>query len=153
MKNIPWKKIFIVLLLGFGAYALYAIYQAFKSGERTIAGLVTAPFKALSTVWGAVSSGASSAASAIANSTPVQGVEALASLDSLTQTSAQLTAQNQALATNAYAPGGATYNQIAATRGTAAADAAWAQVQADYAAQNQVDAANSSWFGLGSLFN
>jgi hypothetical protein len=45
MKNFPWKKVFVILALGLAAYIVYSIYKAFVAGERTISGLISAPFK------------------------------------------------------------------------------------------------------------
>jgi hypothetical protein len=53
--NKTLKNVLIVLAVGFVAYAVYAMWQAFKAGEKTVAGLLLSPFSALSAVWSAVS--------------------------------------------------------------------------------------------------
>jgi hypothetical protein len=56
-----WKQVLIVLCIGLVGYALYAIYKAFQSGERTISGLIKAPFTAISDAWTAITGMFSSA--------------------------------------------------------------------------------------------
>lgn len=50
------KNILLILAIAFAAYVVYAIYSAFKAGEKTLLGLLTAPFSAVSGVWAAVTS-------------------------------------------------------------------------------------------------
>jgi hypothetical protein len=97
MKTFPWKKILLVLGLGVTGYVLYSIYQAFKAGERTLLGLLSAPFSGLSDVFGAVKGlfgGVPSASAALdSNSTPAAvvtslGVDANSPLGQLMQTTA-----------------------------------------------------------------
>lgn len=57
---------------------------------------------------------------------------------------AALDAQLAAINNNTYAPGGTTYNSIKATQGQAAADAAWAKVQADQSNQEQQTASDNA---------
>jgi hypothetical protein len=129
-----WHKILIVLAIGGAAYALYAIYKAFIAGEKTISGLLMAPFTYASQAYDAVTGAASTVAGNAAAAASLPGLASQsASLDS--------TIISQGLAD--YAPGGRIYNQVAATSGTAAADANYAKVQGDYAAMQQQ---TSSWW-------
>jgi hypothetical protein len=150
MKNLPWKKILAIVCFGLGAYAVYSIYEAFKNGERTVAGLLAAPFTALKSVGSAIASTFNYSASAPGADIPVVGTVAggLNALDNLPDLISQdqtLTQQTQTLANQSYAPGGENYNTVAATQGQAAADANWAKVQADYANENQQVAADSNF--------
>jgi hypothetical protein len=54
MKKETTKKVILILTLGVVAYVIYTIWQAFKNGERTLAGLLAAPFTGLSAAWSAV---------------------------------------------------------------------------------------------------
>lgn len=54
MKKFPWKTLLLILVAGFGAYAVVAIYRAFKAGERSLMNLALAPFSALGAVASAV---------------------------------------------------------------------------------------------------
>ena len=56
MKKDTTKKVILILTLGVVAYVIYTIWQAFKNGERTLAGLLKAPFSGLSALWAAVTS-------------------------------------------------------------------------------------------------
>jgi hypothetical protein len=54
MKKFPWKEIMMVLAVGLIAYVLYAIYSAFKAGEREVANLIKAPFNAVGSAISAI---------------------------------------------------------------------------------------------------
>lgn len=123
------KEIIIVLTLGIAVYVVYSIYKAFQAGVRDVKGLLTAPFTALSNAYNTVTG----------------GVAAVASLPALQQQNQLLDQQLTTMNTNDYAPGGSTYNLIAASQGQAAADAAWAQVQKNLATQESQDSTLSIW--------
>ncbi len=115
------KHAAIVLGVGVVAYALFAIYKAFKDGERKLSELLKAPFKMFSDAAGAVKDLAAA---------PGDLVDAAKQSEALDK---QIVAQNA----NDYAPGGRIYNNILATQGQAAADAAWQAVQRDEQAMVQ----------------
>ena len=50
------KHVLYAIGAALAAYVLYSVYQAFAAGERTIAGLITAPFSAAKAVWTAITS-------------------------------------------------------------------------------------------------
>jgi hypothetical protein len=120
MKDFPVKKVLLVLGIGLAAYVLYSVYKVFAAGERTIAGLLMAPFtlgsEAASAVWGG--------AQDVGNN-----VIAAASIPGLTQRSQQLDTQITSQNNQDYAPGGKIYTNILNSQGKVAADKAWATVQ------------------------
>jgi hypothetical protein len=137
MKKFPWKQIFVILVLGVGVFALVEIYKAYKAGKTAISDLLMAPWTALKAAAGAV-------ASAVTNSTPVQGAVALTQLPLLTATETTNAAQ-QGVVAGSYQPGGTMYQAIAATQGQPAADAAAAAAANNAATQTAQATADSSW--------
>lgn len=129
------KHILIALGIGVAAYFVYQIYQAVQNGVTGFTNLLMAPFTALQSAFNSAAASVSSTASLIAN-TPANVAAGNAA-------AAQITTVND----SAYAPGGTEYNQIAATQGQAAADAAWATVQSHQAVQasQDVDANPLTW--------
>jgi hypothetical protein len=129
------SHILIALLIGVGVYFAVEIWKAYQAGVTAISDLLMAPFTALSNAVGSVTSQVSSTASAISN--------ASASVPAGNAAEAQITTANA----SAYAPGGTIYNQIEASQGQAAADAAWATVQSHQAVQASQDVSSNplSW--------
>lgn len=123
------KKVLIAVGIGVAAFAGYSMYAAFKSGVTAISDILSAPFTALQNEWNAISGAASSVASSAAN------------ISAGNQAAATIATQNN----SDYAPGGTIYNQILATQGQAAADAAWATVQSHEA--TQTDQTSNSLLG------
>lgn len=113
------KHILVAAGIGAGAYVVIEIWKAWQAGVTAIGDLIAAPFTALSSAVSSATSAVSSAAATVQN---VSAGNAAA---------AQITTMNN----SDYAPGGTIYNQIAATQGQAAADAAWATVQQNQTAQ------------------
>lgn len=116
-----------LVIEGAGAYMLYQMYQAYQAGVTGLQNLLMAPFTALQNAFNSAASSVSSTASLIVN-TP-------ANVAAGNNAAAQITTAND----QAYAPGGTIYNQIAATQGQSAADAAWATVQSHQAVQADQD--------------
>ena len=141
-KALP--KILLLLAIGGVSFLIYAVVRSFIKGERTLKGLLLAPFTTAQAAWGAVSTAAGTVA---------DNVSTIASLPSQTATETGQHNSSQADAFNDYAPGGRIYLQIQAMQGTAAADAAWQKVQADYKTEQDQVNADSSWWGLGNLFS
>lgn len=121
------KHVLIALAIGIAAYFVYQIYQAIQNGVTGFQNLLMAPFNALSSAFSSAASSVSSTVSLVAN-TPANVAAGNAA-------AAQITTANSSV----YAPGGTEYNQIAATQGQAAADAAWATVQSHQAVQADQD--------------
>ena len=71
----------MVLGAAIGVYALYTIYQAFAAGESTVAGLLSAPFNSLSSLWSSITnffsnSGTGTASSSVPAITPLTPAQA-----------------------------------------------------------------------------
>ena len=100
------------------------MYKAYTSAKNDLSSILNAPLNALKAAWSGISSAASSVTDAVTS--PLSSAVA-----TVQNVSAGNAAANQITAMNssAYAPGGVTYNYIAATQGQAAADAAWQTVQ------------------------
>jgi hypothetical protein len=113
------KHILIALGIGAGVFVVYEMYKAISAGVTAAEDILLAPWNALKSVWSGVSGAASAVSSTVAN---VSAGNAAAT-------------QISALNNSQYAPGGTIYNQIQATQGTAAADAAWQTVQNNQAVQ------------------
>lgn len=142
------KHVLVALGIAAGVFIIVEIYKAWQAGTTAIGDLLAAPWNAVQSIWGGITGAASSAGSAVSNaaSTVANNYNWATQLPSLTQT--ELTdAQNQGSIAASYQPGGTTYNMIAATQGTAAANAA-AQTAAQNAATEQQQAnADASWWG------
>ena len=137
MKKTFWKQIGLILVLGFGVFAVMEIWKAWSAGKRAIADLLLAPWTALKAGW-------TTASNAVANSTPVQGIVALGQLPGLEQKQQQDAIAQTAVA-DSYQPGGAMYNKILASQGQTAADAAASQAAQNAANQTAQATADSSW--------
>lgn len=116
------KHILVALGIAAGVFIVYEMYKVISAGVTAVSDIFMAPWNALKTVWSAASGAVAGAVSPI------------------TSTVANVSAGNAAAATiaalnNQYAPGGSIYNQIQASRGTAAADQAWQTVQNNQAVQ------------------
>lgn len=133
MKKFPWKHIFTILVLGVGVYALIEMYKAYKAGKTALSDILMAPWTVLQSWW-----------TQAANSSVGQGISALASLPGLETTETNNAAAQSAVA-GSYQPGGAMYQSIQASQGTAAADAAAAAAANNAATQQAQAAADSSW--------
>jgi len=143
-KHLP--KILFVLFVGGILFAAWSIIRAvFVNGERTLKGILLAPFNAAEQVFAGVTALYKKAGDAT-------GVTAAASLPSLTSTETALHDTTQTTAFNDYAPGGRIYNNILQTQGQAAADAAWQSVQDHYATEAAQTSSDSSLWGFGDLF-
>ena len=123
------KRILIGIGVALGAFIIYSIFKAIKDGKKKLEDILMAPFRAASEAWTTVSGNAAAAASL-----PALHEQAVV-LDN------QIATMNQ----NDYAPGGRIYIKIANEQGTLAADAAWANVQANLASM-QADTAG--WWQL-----
>lgn len=110
-----WKFILLCAGVAFIAFLVWEIYRAIKAGVTDIAGLYKWIFNSASSAVGSVA----------------DGVSAAASLPGLVKTGQQLDTTITNQNNTDYAPGGRIYNNIVATQGQAAADAAWVKVQAD----------------------
>lgn len=130
-------------------YTIYKIWQAVSTTAGAVTGAAAqwTPGGIVQSVLSSVGNDVSSLASNVQDTvtSAVQpaanaayGVPQLAAKSS--SLSGQIIAQNN----SEYAPGGRIYNSVAASQGTAAADANWAKVQADDASMLQSDAANLS---------
>ena len=113
------KHILIALAIGVGVYVVWEMIQAAISGVEDVGSILMAPFNAI----GSAVASVGSTASAI--------TAAASSVNAGNTAAAQVTAMNN----SQYAPGGSIYNSIAASQGTAAANAAWQTVQNNQATQ------------------
>jgi hypothetical protein len=130
------KHVLICIGLVVGAFIVWEIIKTVMAGVTDAESLIMAPWNGLKNLFSTVSGAADEVGG---------DVSAAASLPGLADTSEELDSQLQTVNTNAYAPGGATYNQIQATQGTAAADAAWAKVQSNLSTQ---ESQTSSWWNI-----
>lgn len=125
------KHLLIALGIAAAVFILWEMYKVWKAGATAVSDILNAPLNAIKAAWSGISSAASSTASAVTS--PITTLAA-----TVQNVSAGNAAANQITAMNssAYAPGGVTYNYIAATQGQAAADAAWQSVQNHQATEN-----------------
>lgn len=130
------EKVMIALGVAIAAYIVYTIYQAIAKGVTDLASLAMAPFTAIANEAAAVTASITGTTSAISQAAAANAAGNAAA--------AQITTLNN----NQYAPGGTIYNQIAATQGTAAANAAYQTEQQNQAVQaSQTVTANPlTWF-------
>ncbi len=144
MKKIPWKHIMIILTLGVGVYVAIEMYKAYQNFKADIAAGTKTFMDVLLAPWNTLVTAASAVKSAVVSSTPYQGAVALTQLPLLTATEQQNAAAQDVVA-GSYQPGGAMYQTIASTQGTAAANAAATAASNNAATESAQAAADSSW--------
>jgi hypothetical protein len=142
------EHICIALLIAAGVFVVWEMYKAYQAGKMAISDILSAPLAALQTIWSTITGAASSAGNAVSSAagTVANNYAWASQLPALTQQ--ELTdAQNQGSIAASYQPGGTTYNMIASTQGTDAANAAAAAAAKNAATEQQQAQADASWWG------